>query len=170
MKNYIGKNNILNSVYPCTEYLTFGPWIYMVPQYKPTSVLMLGYAGGTVAGLIQKLYDDVPITAVDIKFIEDPYDVNFIEQDAQEYVKTAPEFDSVIVDLFDDGDKEPCKFVLEPEFANNLKRIANYIIIHCTENSDLSAYDNIHNVREIQYNDSRFVYYMNRRVARLPIR
>ena len=28
-----------NSVYPCTKALTFGPWIYMVPPYKPKDEL-----------------------------------------------------------------------------------------------------------------------------------
>jgi len=132
------------SVYPPTKYLTFAPWIYMVPQYKPESVLMLGYAGGTVAGLIKLLYGDVPITAVDINPREDEniYDVNFIQADAFEYIKTAPKFDCVIVDCFQD-DTDPCGFIKTQEFADNLTRIANYIIINTLKEPDLSAYGNL---------------------------
>jgi spermidine synthase len=139
-------SNIL-SVYPATKYLTFGVWVYLVPQYKPESVLMLGYAGGTAVGLIKLLYGDVPITAVDINPREDEnrYDVNFIQQDAFEYVKTAPKFDCVIVDCFQDDD-DPCGFIKTQEFANNLTRIANYIIINTLKEPDLSAYKHLRRI------------------------
>ena len=61
MRNICDKRGGINSVYPCTEYLTFGPWIYMVPQYKPESVLILGYSGGTTAAVIEVSYKDYKI-------------------------------------------------------------------------------------------------------------
>lgn len=129
------------SAYPPTTYLTFSYWIFMVPQYKPESVLILGYGDGTIAGLIRLLYGDVPITAVDIEPCKNRYGVEFIQMDAEEYVKTFRKFDTVIVDLFDTGDCcKPCSFVTKKEFVENLKKIANYIIVNGLH-SDMSAYN-----------------------------
>ena len=138
--------NDIDSVYPPTKYLTFGAWIYMVPQYKPTSVLMLGFAGGTTAGLIRLLYGDVPITGVDIKPCENSYDVNLIQADAEEFVKTCGEFDCVIVDCFNGTNDIPCGFIIKKEFADNLTRIANYIIINTLKEPDLSAYKHLKHI------------------------
>ena len=137
-------SQLLLSVYPATKYLTFGYWIYLVPQYKPKSVLMLGYADGTVAGLIRLLYGDIEITGVDIEPLKDnKYDVNFIRADAREYVKTCGQFDTVIVDMFLKDSSDVCDFVLTNEFANNLIRIANYIIINTLKEPNLSAYSHL---------------------------
>ncbi len=131
-----------NSVDPPTKYLTFGYWIYCVPQYKPENILMLGYAGGTVAGLVKMLYGNVPITAVDVEPIkENLYDVEFVQANAKEYVKHCPHFDAVIVDLFPNDREAICDFVLTKEFADDLKKIANYIIINTLGTEDMSAYD-----------------------------
>lgn len=136
-----------NSVYPPTKYLTFAPWIYMVPQYKPESVLMLGYADGSTAGLIRLLYGDVPITGVDIDpLIENRYGVNFIQMDAKEYVKTCGKFDTVIIDMFPKDGWEICDFITTKEFADNLAKIANYIIINTLRNPDLSAYSHLRRI------------------------
>lgn len=127
----------LNSVYPPTTYLTFGYWIYLVPQYKPENILILGYENGTVAGLIRLLYGDVPITAIDIEPCKDRYGVNFIQIDAREYIKNCSHFDAVIVDLFD---KEGmCDFIKNKEFVDNLSRIANYVIVNTSEEMVYSA-------------------------------
>ncbi len=135
------------SVYPPTKYLTFGVWIYMVPQYKPESVLMLGYADGTVAGLIRLLYGDVPITGVDIKPLKDnKYGVNFVQMDGQEYVKTCGHFDTVIIDMFPGDESNICGFITSKEFANALTRVANYIIINTLKEPDLSAYNHLRRI------------------------
>ena len=132
-----------NSVYPSTKYLTNGCWIYMVPQFKPESVLMLGFAGGTVAGLIKLLYGEVPITGVDIEPCQEIYGVKPIQVDAKEYVKTCPNFDVVIVDLFTTGSKQdPSNFIFTEEFVDDLAKIGNYIIINTTSEaeSDMTYY------------------------------
>lgn len=170
MKNYLGSTGILNSVYPCTEYLTFAPWIYMVPQFHPKSVLMLGYAGGTAAGLIRKLYGDVPITAVDIEYIDDHYGVDFLLCDAAEYVKYGDWHEATIVDVYDDGSPEPCQFVLEPEFVSDISKITDYLIVHTSPNTDMSAYSDLYQVQTITYRNSTFYYYMINDIPRLPIR
>src|SRR3990167_3638757 len=131
----------MNSVYPCTKYLTNGCWIYLVPQFKSENVLILGYAGGTVAGLIRLIYGDIPITAVDIVDCEPTYGVNFIKADAKEYIKSCPKFDVVIVDLFKDFGIPD--FVLTNEFVTDLTKIANYIVLNTLKEPDLSAYRNL---------------------------
>lgn len=160
----------LNSVYPCTEYLTFGPWIYMVPQYKPKSVLMLGYAGGTAAGLMRLFYGDIPITAVDIDDCSEMnfYGVEMITADAQEWIKTAPEYDCIIVDLYGQG-LEPPEFVFSKEFVAELEKRCNYLIVDATELSDMSAYAHLHKVKTLTLNRNHFHYFMINKVP-IPIR
>lgn len=138
--NYKDKFGAPMSVNPPTKYLTFGPWIYLVPQYKPKNVLMLGYCGGTTAGLIRLLYGNVPITAVDIDFYDNLYDVEFIKADAQEYIKTCKNFDTVIVDLYPIDSPNPCDFVTGKEFVDNVGRISNYLIVNTSNDLDMSSY------------------------------
>lgn len=135
----------LNSVYPATKYLTNGCWIYLVPQFKPESVLILGYAGGTVAGLIKLIYGSVPITAVDILPCDDLYGVNLIQADAKEYVKTCPKFEVVIVDLCSDDGSNAEDFIFSREFTEDLSKIADYIIVNTTSEaqSDMTEYRRI---------------------------
>lgn len=136
------KKGVAYSQYPSTLYLTFDYPIYLVPQYKPQNVLMLGYGLGTAAGLIRLLYGDVPITGVDINDCENLYDVNFIKADAKEYIKTCGNFDTVIIDLFSSEDaNNPCDFVSSKEFVEDLKRIANYITINTLHIKDMTEYN-----------------------------
>jgi len=140
--NYTDKQGGIKSVQPPTKYLTFGPWIYMVPQYQPKDVLILGYGEGTVAGLIWLLYKwEIPITGVDILPSDHTVDMEFIQTDAKEYVKTCKKFDCVIVDLFDENGNV-CDFVTTKEFVDDLSKIANYIIVN-TFKSDMSAYNSL---------------------------
>jgi spermidine synthase len=149
------------SVNPPTQYLTFGPWIYLVPQYKPSSVLILGYAGGTVAGLIRLLYgDDVPIVAVDIEPCVDTYNVSLVQADAKEYVKTCGSFDCVIVDIFDPNVNQAAEFVYnDEEFAANLTRIANYIIVNTINDPGLWFYRDFERVRVISVENNNITYF-----------
>lgn len=168
--NISDKYDNLTSVYPCTEYLTFGPWIYLVPQYPPENVLILGYAGGTAAGLIKLFYGDIPITGVDIDIDQAPnyYDVKLVEADAKEYVKDCPKFDCIIVDVF--NDKKPPKFIESQEFADNVSSKCNYLIVHARNYSNMKAYKDLHKVKTLSLSKARFHYYMVNRIARLPIR
>lgn len=120
----------------------------MVPQYKPESVLMLGYDEGTVAGLIKLLYGDVPITGVDINPCFDRYGSTLIQADANEYVKTCGKFDCVIIDLFPNGGFENCPFITNKEFVDNLERISNYVIVNTLKNPDLSEYNRFRKMGE----------------------
>lgn len=161
----------LKSVYPPTKYLTFGPWIYLVPQYKPESILILGYAGGTVAGLIRLLYGNVPITAVDIEPCEANYDVEFIQADAKEFVKASKHFDTVIVDLFPNDSDSICDFVNTKEFVNDLKKIANYIIVNTIHQEDMSAFGDLELIG-VHYPDrlnNKIYYYQVHKIPDLYI-
>lgn len=163
--------NYIDSVDPPWQYLTFGPWIYLVPQFNPKSVLMLGFSGGTVAGLIRLLYGDAPqITGVDVIDVESKYGAAIIIEDASLYVNNAEKHEVVIVDMWQDDQIEPVEFVSDIEFAEQLKRIGDYLILHVTEKTDMSNYKDLHLVKKLTLNKSVFYYYMNRRVARLPIR
>lgn len=172
MRNITGAGGVINSVDPCTSYLTFGPWIYLVPQFHPESVLMLGYAGGTTAGLIRLLYGDVPVTAVDVNFMEDPYGAECIEMDVRQFlVEDQRHFDALIVDIFPpESPDRSYPFVLGREFAKQVTSRCNYLILHAAEGDDVSSYESFHHVRTLGINQSRFHYYMVNRIARLPVR
>jgi hypothetical protein len=175
--NIVDEENQLHSVADPSMYLTFGPWIYLVPQYKPDSVLMLGYGGGSAAKLIHMFYGkDIPITAVDTadvsSFLVDG--VTWVRSDAKEYVKTAPKFDTVIVDLFETGYTHPQPFVLSKEFSDDLGSIANYIILHTIHDDDVSMYK-YRKIRELSTNsggetEPRFHYFAVNPIPRLPVR
>ena len=152
----------MKSVYPCTDWLTLGPWIYLVPQFEPESVLILGYGDGTVAGLIWKLYGaDVnpAIVGVDIEHPKhkNPYD-RFVLADAREYIKRCSRFQVIIVDLFTGYDI--CQFVFEKEFADLVTSKCDYLIIHADDDSDMTHYDHLHKVRTLALNKSRFHYFL----------
>ena len=170
MRNITDSGGGRNSVYPPAEGLTFFPFIYMVPQYRPDDVLMLGYAGGTTAGLIKMLYGEtVPITAVDVEPpAEDFFNVRFVLADAESYVKTSRKFDAVIVDVFDDGSDEPCGFVTDPSFVAGVKAVARYVIVHAKENTHMDVWGEP--LKVLSLNRSRFHYYMVERVGRLLVR
>ena len=104
---------------------------------------MLGYAEGTTAGLIRLLYGDVKITGVDIEPCDPSYGVVPIQCDAKEFVKNCGHFDTVIVDMFPKDSFEICDFITSQEFADNLIRIADYIIINTLRDPDLSAYSKL---------------------------
>lgn len=139
------KNNNSYSVDPPTTYLTFAYWIYMVPQYKPESVLILGHALGTVAKLIKLIWGDVPITAVDIVDCPPIDGVTFVKADAKEYVKTCKVFDTVIVDLFNNDNNEPCDFVTDVDFVKSLIQISYYLIVNGLH-SDMSVFSPLRRV------------------------
>lgn len=167
--NILDSKRGVNSVYPCIEGLTFYPWLYLVPQFRPKDVLMLGYAGGTVASLIRLFYGAVPMTAVDIVDYGDygNSNVDFIQADARDYLKVCRDFHCIVVDLFEDGDTEPCEFITSKEFVADLRKKGGYIIVHANENTDMSNYGTP--IKILSLNDSRFYYYTVYEITTLPI-
>ena len=156
----------MKSAYPCTDMLTLGPWIYLVPQFEPESVLILGYGDGTVDGLIWKLYGaNVNVTGVDI---EHPKYKNiytrFILADARDYIKQCSHFQVIIVDLF--VEQDICQFVFEKEFADLVTSKCDYLIIHADYNSDMSHYKHLYKVRTLELTTHRFHYFLLTRVIK----
>lgn len=168
----------VHSIADCREYLTFGPWLYLVPQYRPESVLMLGYGGGTAAGLMRLFYGDMPITAVDMLDCSafDTYNVELIKADALEWVmRTDRRFDAVVVDLFREGSYYPEPFVYSPTFAQRLSDIGNYLILHSVQGDDLSSYAHLRKIRTLSLGRTdpyapEFHYFLVHDIARLPVR
>lgn len=163
----------IQSVRNPVDYLTFGPWIYLVPQYKPESVLMLGYGGGSAVGLMQMFYGkDLPITAVDIADCSELnfYDIEIIQADAEEFVKTCGFYDCIIVDVYGSEGLEPPSFIESKEFADNVSSKCNYLIVDATEKTDMSAYKKLNKVKSLQLNQNRFHYFMINEIPSLPIR
>lgn len=163
MRNIVSPKGCLNSIYPCTVGLTFNPWIYMVPQYRPNSVLILGYGGGTTAGLIKLFYGDVPITGVDNVFYENPYAVEFIKMDARDYVKNCEGYDVTIIDLWNDD--VIADFITKESFVNHVKRCSNYIILHAPNNFNVDVYGKTY--KTIDYDKNKFYYFINREIPQM---
>jgi len=149
----------MKSVYPCTQSLTLAPWIYLVPQFKPESMLILGYGDGTVAGLTRRLYgDDFRIVGVDIEEPKYQYNVKFVLEDARNYLKRCDCFQVISVDLFVHYDI--CEFVFEEEFADLVCAKCHYLMIHADYNSDMRHYEHLHHVRTLELGMQRFHYYL----------
>lgn len=169
----LDENRGIQSVRNPADYLTFGPWIYLVPQYKPDSVLMLGYGGGTAVGLMQMFYGkDLPITAVDIEDCSELnfYDIEIVQADAKDYVKDCDFYDTIIVDLYGSEGLEPPEFIYSKEFVDDVTKKCNYLIVDATENSDMSNYKHLHKVKTLHLNRNRFHYFLVNEIVRLPIR
>lgn len=167
----------LHSIADESLYLTFGVWLYLIPQYKPKNVLMLGYGGGTAAKLITKFYGDVPITAVDFSDVSEFLlpNVTWIQADAKKWIhETDQKFDCIIVDLYDTGDYLCPKFVLTKKFANRLGEMCDYLILHTMRDDDVSNYK-FKKIRQLSTNsggqyEPHFHYYMINEVPSLPVR
>lgn len=156
------------SAFPPQTFLTFEYWIYMVPQYKPKSILMLGYCEGTVAGLIRLIWGDVPITAVDIVVpVDNKYGVEFIQADAREFVKTCKHYDAVLVDLFDNDSGKICDFVTDPGFIADLTRVGNYLIINSL-GADMSAYKHLRKIGINKPSESMVLIYYYETKIKIP--
>lgn len=175
--NIVDDLNQVHSIYPCTGYLTFGAWIYLVPQYKPDSILMLGYGGGTAAGLTRMFYGDVPITAVDMLDCSEfnYYDVELIQQDAHEFIlNNKKKYDCVVIDLYREGSYCLEPFVFDPKFIDALAETANYLIIHAIESDDMTPYNRFKKVRTLSLNvdsefNPNFHYYAINPIHTLPV-
>lgn len=150
------------STYPCTHRLTLSPWIYLVPQFKPESVLVLGYAGGTVAGLVRRLYgDSIPIAGVDNNEMVNLYDADLIKMDAEEYVQDCPFFDAIVVDLWHN---EPCECVFKKDFVDSVASACNYLIVHVETDSDMSAYSHLRLYKVLEpFGSHKFCYFQTGR-------
>jgi len=144
IRHYVS-SDIIHSVEPCTAYFGLGYWSYMIPPFKPETVLILGYGAGTIAGLIRKVYgEDVEITGVDMEKYGDgdAHASHLIIQDVFEYFRTVKEgktFDYVVVDVFDGKDFKhgSAQGMFEEEALDILKHLTGKMIaFNMEDNTD----------------------------------
>ena len=128
---------------------------------------MLGFAGGTVAGLIRLIWGDVPITAVDNKACTNRYGVDLILADAREFVKTCSEYDAILVDLFDKDSGKICDFVTSPDFIADLTRIGNYLIINSL-GADMTNFSHLREIGTNKANELGALIYYYETKGRIP--
>lgn len=115
-------NGIIQSVNPPETAFGYSYWSYMIPPFKPKSVLILGAGQGTIENLIKKIWGEViSITSVDIKV---PAAINM---DAREYVRICNhKYDYVVVDIGIGADIPD--FVFSEEFVKDLAKITGKLL------------------------------------------
>jgi hypothetical protein len=118
---------VLHSVNPATDLFGLTYFYLMIPPQKPKSVLILGYAGGTIANLIKLVWgDDVEITGVDLSSLGDD---SIIEKDGFKFVDKCVKFyDYVVVDMFTGGEVD--QRVYSKRFLRKLAAISNLVAIN----------------------------------------
>jgi spermidine synthase len=110
-----------------------GYWAAMLPQGAPSSALILGLGGGTLAHLLSRRYQGIEIVGVDadVELIDfarrefglDLPNLEVVLGDAFEYVESCRRhFDFVAVDLFAGYDFQ--RGVIAKPFLRQLKEIA----------------------------------------------
>ncbi|HEX2986871.1 MAG TPA: methyltransferase domain-containing protein [Chloroflexota bacterium] len=109
-----------------------GYWAAMLPHGSPSSALILGLGGGTLAHLLSRRYQGIQIVGIDtdvelIDFARREFDLDLpnlevVIQDAFEYVaQCRRHFDYVAVDLFAGYDFQ--RGVVAKPFLRHLKEI-----------------------------------------------
>ena len=131
-------NSSLQSIDPPETAFGYSYWSYMIPPFKPESVLILGAGGGTIEKLIKNVWgDDFPIRSVDVKA-----HAIFI-MDVREYVRISDKIhDYVVVDI-SNGAEIP-DWLFSEEFVKDLARITKKLLsINVLGKArDMSFYDN----------------------------
>lgn len=117
---YFKKDGIIQSFLPPESYFGYTYHALLIPPFRPTNVLILGYGGGVVSLLIKKIWGDTPVTGIDLEEQAQHGD-NFIKADAYEWIKNNKRvFDYVVIDLFN-GPKTP-DFVFDYKFIKHVAR------------------------------------------------
>lgn len=111
-------------------------------HYQPSTILMLGFGGGSTPKMLNKKFPKARITSVEI----DPVVIKFakkyfhsdklknhqlINQDAVEYIKNLTSkdvYDLILVDTYI-GFEIPKKFQ-DPKFLENLKKHAKFLLLN----------------------------------------
>ena len=106
-------DGVVQSVAVTAEPLTFGYWPLMLPEFAPRNALILGFGGGTIAGMLVKRFGALPITAVEVDpavaslayaSFDIPRSVELVVGDALMQIhEIRGPFDYVAVDLFSEG-------------------------------------------------------------------
>jgi len=119
----------ITSVLPPESFFGFTYHAMMIPPFRPSNMLVLGYGNGTISGLTKKIWgEDVKVLGVDRisphitvdgddVLVMDAY--KFVTEYAEKYEK----FDNIVVDLYN-GDRM-CDFVCQEDFIKGLKVICS---------------------------------------------
>ncbi len=105
-------DGVVQSVAP--EDAAGGYWSAMLPQERPSSALLLGLGGGTVAHLLLERFGPLPIVGVDnspamialggVAFGDLPAPIELVQDDALSYVRAGERrFGFIAVDLYRGG-------------------------------------------------------------------
>ena len=115
------ENNYLQSVSPSETLFGFTYFSAMIPPFRPTNMLILGYGNGAISELTKKIWGDVIVTGVDLKA---PREVSgndvVVEMDAKQFIADCDtQYDYIVVDLYNGS--EACSFIFEEMFIKKLK-------------------------------------------------
>lgn len=130
----------IQSVLPPESLFGFTYHALMIPPFKPSNMLMLGYGNGTVSGLTKKIWGaDVKVTGVDrvsphITIEGDRVLVMDAYKFVTEYAEKYDKFDYIAIDLYN-GDRI-CKFICQKDFLKKLKEICSLRLAVNTNNME----------------------------------
>lgn len=122
----LSKGKVLQSVNPPQSFFGYTVFSYMIPPFKPSKMLVLGYGDGTVSELTKMIWGkDISVVGVDLELPETPERCSdgFVMGDALGYVNNCTEmFDFIVVDLY--NAKTIPEFVFSKTFVEALNRIS----------------------------------------------
>ncbi len=115
---------------------------HLAPDFHPQNILVLGLGGGSVIHLLQRLYPDSAITAVEIDpvviniakkyfFLDQVKNLTVIRGDAVQYIQHLPQdnyFDLVLVDCYL-GHQIP-KELSSVRFIKKVKKHCQFLLIN----------------------------------------
>lgn len=133
----------ISSISPAESLFGYTYHAHMIPPYKPSEILIIGYGQGTIASLIRKVWDRVQITGVDAEAQDWPYvEHKLLVCDAYDFVKECTNsiikkrYDYIVVDLLHNG-KVP-DFIYSAEFATRLYSMTKTLMSINTPASEFS--------------------------------
>jgi hypothetical protein len=154
---YGGTDHAIYSIDPPETLYGYTYFSHLIPPMKPETVLILGYAKGTVSKLIKKIWgDDIKVTGVDVLDYGDNFSDRVIKMDARDYVYDCSagmikkRFDYVVVDLWE-GYEVP-DFIFTDQFAKSLKEITKKFLAF---NIPLNQHDSLNLYLKYGFNHDR---------------
>lgn len=121
---------------------------HMIPPFRPTTMLMMGYGFGAVPDLCRSIWGaDLRITCIDDKRIDDKhFEYLSIYADAEQWIKDQccsdffKKHDYIAIDLW--RDKKPCEFIFDKSFTDCLYKMCGNLVCVNTLESDFKRMKN----------------------------
>ena len=140
--NHLYNGGVVQSVNPPETGFGYFVFAHMIPPFKPSSTLLLGYGSGTTAELIRKIWGDVKITGVDLIAFNDRYNEYKMKfMDARDFVDDCvssiikKRYDYICIDLWE-GNKVP-EFIFSVDFSTKIRQMATKLISMNIRDTDL---------------------------------